>query len=242
MWFFKNKPNIAQLLIDKLPSQRPQPSIPFLYTGVDFCGPVLVRSSLKCGGTPINAYVAIIVCVSTKAIHTELVTGFNIAEFLASFKWFISWRGRSARMYSNNATNFVRAHRELTEFYQLYQTEEHQGAVRNMSATENTEWHFAPPRSPHFGVLWEAAVKSLNYHLRRVACLKSRTLTPLSSKSNDIAPLTPGHFLIYDIAPLTPGHFLIYDALTIAVASHIQEVPINRLPRWPHAQKIVQHF
>ncbi|KAJ8868494.1 hypothetical protein PR048_030022 [Dryococelus australis] len=124
---------------------------------------------------------------------------------------------------------------QITELYQLYQTEEHHGAVRNMLATENIEWHFAQPRSPHFGGLWETVVKSLNYHLQRVvgaallayeemytyltqieAFLNSHPLTPLSSDPN-----VP--------APLTPGHFLIGDALTTSVEPHLQEVPFKRL-------------
>ena len=74
---------------------------------------------------------------------------------------------------------------------------------------------FIPERAPHFGGLWEAAVKSLKTHLRRVtanakltfeeflavliqvkACLNSRPLTPLPCDDDGIEALTPGHFLI----------------------------------------------
>nr|CAI5839655.1 unnamed protein product [Callosobruchus analis] len=78
-------------------------------------------------------------------------------------------------------------------------------------------WHFNPPQAPHTGGYWEAAVKSVKFHLRRVlgntaityeemytllvqieACLNSRPLTPLSNDPSDYLPLTPAHFLIGD--------------------------------------------
>ena len=78
-----------------------------------------------------------------------------------------------------------------------------------------TEWHFNPAKAPHFGGLWEAGVKSLKWHLRRVvgqqiltfvemstfsckieAILNSRPMLPLTDDVTDLNPLTPANFLI----------------------------------------------
>ncbi|XP_028042585.1 fatty acid synthase-like, partial [Bombyx mandarina] len=85
----------------------------------------------------------------------------------------------------------------------------------NILAEDRTNWHFNPPYSPNFGGLWEAGVKSIKYHLRRIldrtltfeemsttlcqieACLNSRPLCPIDHNDIDnLNVLTPGHFLI----------------------------------------------
>ena len=78
------------------------------------------------------------------------------------------------------------------------------------------EWRFIPEHTPHFGGLWEAAVKSTETHLCRIvgevkltfeelstvlaqieACLNSRPLVPLNTPDEDgIEVLTFGHFQI----------------------------------------------
>lgn len=115
-------------------------------------------------------------------------------------------------------------------------------------AASRVEWRFNPPAAPHFGGLWEAAVKAAKHHLRRVigdatltfeemstllsqieACLNSRPLSALSDDPDDVSALTPGHLLIG--APLT--------ALP---EPSLSSVPSGRLSRWELLQQMRDHF
>lgn len=98
------------------------------------------------------------------------------------------------------------------------------------------------------GGLWEAAVRSTKFHLRRVlgessltyeemytllvqieACLNSRPLMPMSNDPNDYLPLTPSHFLIGDSLASLPQ-------------TDIKDVPVSSLTRYERLQQLQQQF
>ncbi|GFS80358.1 integrase catalytic domain-containing protein [Trichonephila clavipes] len=112
--------------------------------------------------------------------------------------------------------------------------------------SENIDWKFIPPKSPHFGGFWEVGVKSVKHHLKRAignlhftfeefetimiqveGILNSRPLTPLRSDADNFDPLTPGHFLIGRPITSIPEPNLI-------------DVNKNRLSRWEKITEVVQ--
>ncbi|XP_076670757.1 uncharacterized protein LOC143370044 [Andrena cerasifolii] len=155
--------------------------------------------------------------MSTRAVHLELVSDYTAASFLAAFQRFVSRRGRSQHVYSDNGTNFRDAARERGAVIR--------GTVNSpdlaaFSDSEEIRWSFIPPAAPHFGGLWEAGVKSAKHHLHRVvrdhtfsyeelakvlciieACLNSRPLVPAPGDDDELA-LTPAHF-VTGAPPLT---------------------------------------
>ena len=52
--------------------------------------------------------------------------------------------------------------------------------VNKISDTK-IRWHFNPPATPHFNGLWEAAVKSAKFHLKRVIGENSFTFEEMST-------------------------------------------------------------
>jgi len=132
--------------------------------------------------------------------------------------------------------------------HQLLHSQTHQEKIDRMLKEDNIEWHFIPLHAPHFGGIWESAVKSAKYHLKRIVgdaalnfeemyttlalietVLNSRPLTPISNDSNDLSYLIPGHFLVGD-------------SLTSIPQQDVTHLSLNRLSRWQRVYQIHQHF
>lgn len=67
-------------------------------------------------------------------------------------------------MYSDNGTNFVGASKIIQKTTMLKLSSEN----INELSINGTLWHFIPPSAPHFGGLWEAGIKSMKHHLKRI--------------------------------------------------------------------------
>ncbi len=111
----------------------------------------------------VKAYACIFVCMTTRAVHLELCSGLDTDEFMATFKRFCSRRGTPSEVYSDNGTNFVGAQSEIKEIRRLLNSSEK--AIFHLSSMQDVSWHFIPPRTPHFGGLWEAGVRVMKVQL-----------------------------------------------------------------------------
>ncbi|UYV62714.1 hypothetical protein LAZ67_2001673 [Cordylochernes scorpioides] len=103
----------VQQLMGNLPTSRTNWTRPFTKTGIDFAGPVIVKTSNLRNARCDKAYIALFICMFSKAIHIELVTNLTTEAFLAALRRFISRRGRPAEINTDNATNFVGAYKDL---------------------------------------------------------------------------------------------------------------------------------
>ncbi|XP_025157695.1 uncharacterized protein LOC112589293 [Harpegnathos saltator] len=229
-----------------LPRDRVLPHPPFSATGVDYAGPVAVRPSRGRGRTTSKGYIAVFVCFSTCAVHLEVVSDYSAPTFLAAFHRFAARQGLPVTVYSDRGTTFVGADRELRGQFEAVMALG--GPVAASLSNQGTTWKFMPPSAPHFGGLWEAGVRSVKYHLRRVigeqaltfeefatllarieACLNSRPLCPLTDDPQDLESLTPGHFLIRRPLLCPPERSL-------------GDVQVARLSRWQLLQHMTEHL
>ena len=115
-----------------------------------------------------KAYVSVFVSFSVKAIHLELVSDLTTDAFIAALRRFIARRGKPSVIWSDHGTNFTGADRELKSLFEFLRRQQTQGTISQFCTAQNIEWKFIPEKAPHFGGLWEAAVKSMKLHLKKI--------------------------------------------------------------------------
>lgn len=233
-------------LMAQLPAVRVTPSKPFSRCGVDYAGPFQVLRSRGRGMRTSKGYIAVFVCMSTKAIHLELVGDLTTDSFLGALSRFTARRGRPNEMWSDNATNFRGADLALRQL--LHDAELDWSRIEGSLAQEGIRWRFIPPTAPHFGGLWEAGVKSAKRHLRRVAGSKSLTYEEFSTLLAEIEmilnnrPLTPFGGDLDDLDVLTPAHFLTGGPVISAPRPSSTNVNLDHLTHWNLVQGLRDDF
>ncbi|XP_054717285.1 uncharacterized protein LOC129226681 [Uloborus diversus] len=218
------KTSNSSQLMGNLPKPRVTLERAFFHSGIDYAGPVSIKFSKGRGAKVTKGYIALFICLSTKAVHIEVVSDLTTEAFIAALRRFSARRGTPRHIYSDNATNFHGAHRKLNEIEQSWLNALSSDPVVDYLTQFSIEWHFIPPSAPHFGGIWEAGIRSVKFHLKRVigetaltfeelttlttqieALLNSRPITCVDVNDTDsINALTPSHFLTGDVISSIP--------------------------------------
>jgi len=231
-----------------LPASRVTPSFPFNNVGTDFAGPFVLKPMFGRKNVSFKVYIAIFVCFSTKALHLEVVNDLSAIAFLNCLKRFIGRRGKPKAIYSDCGTNFTGARRKLHEVDIFLRKRENAKSIIDFCSTETIHWSFNPPAAPHFGGLWEAAVKRVKYHLKRVMgnsrfnWVEFETLIIQIESILNSRPLTPSSNDPDDLTALTPGHFIIGRPLIALPSVDLNDIPLNKVTKLQLIDKTLQLF
>ncbi|XP_030605166.1 uncharacterized protein LOC115793807 [Archocentrus centrarchus] len=200
----------AQKMAD-LPADRVTPEPPFTTVGLDVFGPwTVVTRRTRGGSAQSKRWAVLFTCMSTRAVHIELIETMSTDSLINALRRFFSIRGPAKLLRSDRGTNFVGACKELG-------LDTDNTAVGNYLQARGCSWVFNPPHASHMGGSWERLIwvarrildamllqkgpTSLNHEVLStfmaevMAIINARPLVPISTDPDCPAILTPAMLL-----------------------------------------------
>jgi hypothetical protein len=185
----------------------------FTHTIMDLAGPIYVKTSRN---HEVKRYIFVSVCLTTRAVHLELLENLSADATLVGLQNLMNLRGVSKTIDSDNGTNFIGAHEILKTAHESWNKE----LLKKGIIIEPIKWNFAPAKAPNMqgsverfvgltktalrkmtNLLNKSKVRYNDFQMRSIlyeiaGILNNRPLTmlPIDNLQNEI--LTPNHFLI----------------------------------------------
>ncbi|XP_068207497.1 uncharacterized protein [Palaemon carinicauda] len=129
---------------DELPSDWLCPDkTTFTNTGSECFGPFLVKQ----GRSTVKLWGAIFTCLTSRAVHLEVIDTMEQDSFVNAIRCFVARRRPIKRMWSDIGTNIVTTERKLREALHGF----NKGEIRNTLPIRGIEWIFHPPHASHVG-------------------------------------------------------------------------------------------
>ena len=206
----------------------------FSNVGVDYAGPLYVKDIYLQTEQMFKAHISLYTCMSSRAIHLDLVPDASTTAFIRCFKRFIGRRGIPSLVLSDNAKTFKSAE------------------LKNFVTSRGMKWRYNVPRAPWWGGFFERMVRSVKRCLKKTlrnarltyeelltlliqieGVLNSRPLTYVCEDGGE--PLTPSHLVVGRRLLSPPTEFLVKDPQY----KNSQE---DLLKRERHLRTVLQHF
>lgn len=206
-----------------LPKDRMDMSPPFTNVGLDVFGPWLVSTRrLRGGAANTKRWGLVFTCLSSRAIHIELLESMDANSFICALRRFFALRGPATKIRCDRGTNFIGGKSEVEHALK----ELDQRKVQKYVTEQGSQWLFNPPHASHFGGVWERQIRTirsvLDAMLTRVGSsqlthellstlmaevtgiVNSRPIAAVPSDTADFQPLSPSMILTAKTRPLAP--------------------------------------
>ena len=108
-----------------------------------------------------KAWGLLFICISSRAVHVELMTSLTLSEFILAFTRFTDLRRPVSTIYSDNGITFQAAAKVLPKL--LESTE-----LKNSLRKKGIDWEFIPPYAPAQNGVWEAMVKQIKHVIANI--------------------------------------------------------------------------
>ncbi|XP_049419820.1 uncharacterized protein LOC125880984 [Epinephelus fuscoguttatus] len=244
----KQRRPVEEQKMSSLPEERCEISAPFTFCGMDCFGPFAVKNGRK----EIKRYGLIITCLSSRAVHIEMLDDLSTDAFINALRCFISLRGAVSQLRCDQGTNFVGASNEFKDALKQCDIR----ALEAFLADKQCEFRFNAPSASHAGGIWERQIRTIRSVLDvtvaqcpgRLDDASLRTLfyeamsivnsRPLSVDGIDdpksLEPLTPNHLILMKsrIALSPPGNFVKEDLYAAKRWRRVQYLTEQFWSRW----------
>lgn len=235
---WKSRPVVPKMA--DLPTARLRLFKPVFHsTGMDCFGPFQV----KVGRRLEKRWGIIFKCLTTQAVHLDLLTNIDADSFLMALRRFVARRGTPAELFSDQGTNFRGGEKELREAFGALSPE-----LQQSLAKQKIAFHFNPPAAPHFGGVWEREIRSVKQALYTTVGAQAQAEEVLRTVLIEVEGLLNSKPLGYvsssvaDPDPVTPSLLLMgrRDGSLPQVVYPATELLSRR--RWRHSQILTDHF
>ncbi|KAJ8332755.1 hypothetical protein SKAU_G00416510, partial [Synaphobranchus kaupii] len=231
-----------------LPVDRVDPSPPFSYTGIDCFGPFYTKQGRK----EFKRYGLLFTCLSSRAVHIEMLEDLTTDAFLNALRCFIAIRGAVRQIRCDRGTNFIGAKNELGKGLMELDKER----IATYLARKQCDFLMNVPEASHMGGVWERQIRTVRsvmssvlaqatgrlddtslrtFFYEAMSIVNSRPLT--TDTINDpksVEPLTPNHLLTMKTSvPLPPpGKFVREDLYARKRWRRVQYLTEQFWSRW----------
>ena len=209
---FRGKVKIQKM--SDLPEARLAICPPFTYVGIDCFGPwEVVTRRTRGGSSNSKRWAVLFCCLSSRAVHIEVIEDMSTSCFINALRRFISIRGKVKEIFSDRGSNFVGGAKELGIPTICVEDKEVQTFLNN----QGTVWRLNTPYSSHMGGSWERLIgiarriidsilyenkhKKLTHEVlstfmaETTAIMNSRPLIPISTDAGFPDVLSPNSLL-----------------------------------------------
>ena len=174
----RSKP-MQQKMAD-LPTQRMEKIPPFQCSGMDVFGPFTVNNGrvTRANTGTRKIWVLLFTCLYSRGVHVETLWSMDVASFKMAFDRFEAVRGECLYLQCDAGSNFVGARNveEQAIGEMVGSLDQDSEWVQNwMRQGTRKEWVVNPPKSSHFGGVWERAIGGI----RKII---DATLLPLGTR------------------------------------------------------------
>ena len=243
----QRRPAEEQRMAD-LPTERLEPSPPFTHCGMDCFGPFLVKQGRKVN----KRYGLLFTCLSSRAIHVEMLDDMTTDAFISGLRCLIAIRGAIQQIRCDQGSNFIGAKNEFKDALKEVDTER----LATFLSEKQCDFHMNAPYTSHAGGVWERQIRTVRSVLQATIELSSGRLDDASlraflyeamaivnnrpltidnlSDPNSLEPLTPNHLLtMKSVKALPPpGIFVREDMYARKRWRHVQYLAEQFWSRW----------